>query len=182
MAIGSISNGDSGSSCRSKINQGLSLFDGLIGVIVAFGGSVAPSKWILCDGSAISRADYSELFSIIGTAYGAGNGTTTFNVPDLKGRIPVGKSNSGVFQSLGDAVGEETHTLIEDELPVIPSHAHGLNAGTNTVSVLSGGDYYVPDAMSGGASTLDEGGFGGGNSHNNIQPSLVVNYIIYSGV
>lgn len=181
MAIGSISNGDSGSSCRNKINQSLSLWDGLVGVILPYGGSSAPSKWALCDGSAISRADYSELFSIIGTAYGAGNGTTTFNVPDLKGRIPVGKSNSGVFQSLGDAVGEETHTLIEDELPIIPSHAHELNIGGNTVSVLSGGDYFVPDAL-GGISTLDEGGFGGGNSHNNIQPSLVVNYIIYSGV
>jgi len=181
MAIGSINNGESGSSCRSKINQGLSLFDGLVGVIVAFGGSTAPSKWTLCDGSAISRTVYSELFSIIGTTYGTGDGTTTFNVPDLRGRIPVGKSNSSVFQSLGGNVGEETHTLTEDELPVNNGHAHGLNFGNYTVSVGGGGDYLVQDA-SGGPFTLVGGGFGGGNSHNNIQPSLVVNYIIYSGV
>ena len=178
MAIGSISNGEAGSSCRTKINQSLSICDGLIGVILAFGGSSAPSKWVLCDGSAISRTTYSELFSVIGTTYGNGNGTTTFNIPDLRGKIPVGK-NSGTFNTLGGSVGAETHTLTEAQLPVVSNHNHEISASTSFVT--QGADVNV--FIDGGATaTSSAGGFGSGEAHNNIQPSLVVNYIIYAGV
>jgi microcystin-dependent protein len=60
------------------------------GTIVAFGGSAAPSGWLLCDGSAVSRTDFADLFTTIGTRWGIGDGTTTFNVPDLRGRLHGG--------------------------------------------------------------------------------------------
>jgi microcystin-dependent protein len=69
------------------------------GVLLPFAGSTAPTGWLLCAGQAISRATYAGLFAVIGTAYGAGDGTTTFNVPDLRGRIPAGKDNMGGYGS-----------------------------------------------------------------------------------
>lgn len=72
------------------------------GTILSFGGAAAPSGWLLCDGSAISRAAYSTLFGVIGTAYGAGDGSTTFNVPDLRGRVPVGKGTHTDVSTLGN--------------------------------------------------------------------------------
>jgi microcystin-dependent protein len=65
------------------------------GTLTAFAGSTAPSGWLVCDGAAISRATYSTLFGVIGTSYGAGDGSTTFNLPDLRGRVPVGLSATG---------------------------------------------------------------------------------------
>ena len=70
------------------------------GVIMAFAGSTAPSGYLICDGSAVSRSTYANLYAVIGTTYGAGNGSTTFNLPDLTGRVPVGK-NAGTFATLG---------------------------------------------------------------------------------
>jgi hypothetical protein len=61
------------------------------GMVAAYAGSSAPSGWLLCDGTAVSRTTYSALFAAIGTSYGAGDGSTTFNLPDLRGRVPVGK-------------------------------------------------------------------------------------------
>ena len=62
----------------------------LTGTVIMYAGSSAPTDWLICDGSAISRTTYSDLFSVIGTDYGVGNGTTTFNIPNLKGKVPVG--------------------------------------------------------------------------------------------
>lgn len=179
MAIGSISNGDSGSSCRDKINQGLSLWDGLIGAIIAYVGSSAPSKWAICNGDVVSRTTYSELFAIVGTTFGIGDGSTTFNLPDLRGRIPVGV-NGLTFSSLGTLVGEETHTLTEAELPVVAGHSHGyLSNGAGSYMMDGAGSF---DPLQSTLNTDVAGGFGSGNAHNNIQPSLGVNYIIYTGV
>lgn len=176
MAIGTISNSEAGLSCRTKLNQALSLWDGMAGVIMAFGGSSAPSKWALCDGSAISRTTYSELFGVVGTSYGSGNGTTTFNLPDLRGKVPAGL-NGATFSSLGTSVGAEQHTLSESE---IPSHTHGINLSSpDTFSTANNGaDFNVTTAFNSGATSSA----GSGTAHNNIQPSLVVNYIIYTGV
>jgi microcystin-dependent protein len=66
-----------------------------IGAILAYAGATAPSGWVLCDGSAISRTDYSTLFTAIGVSFGVGDGSTTFNVPDLRGRVLVGKDDMG---------------------------------------------------------------------------------------
>lgn len=74
------------------------------GALTMYGASSAPSGWLLCDGSAVSRATYSALFTAISTTYGVGDGSTTFNVPDMRGRVPVGVSPSG--KALVDALGD----------------------------------------------------------------------------
>lgn len=98
------------------------------GVIQMYGGSSAPTGWLLCDGTAVSRTTYASLFTAIGTNFGVGNGSTTFNLPDLRGRSPIGAgTGSGLTaRTLGTNYGAETHTLSTSELP---SHTH-----SNTVS------------------------------------------------
>lgn len=94
------------------------------GAITIFAGSTAPSGYLLCDGTAISRTTYSALFAITSTTYGVGNGSTTFNLPDLRTRVPVGKNASGTFATLGATGGAETHILNEAQMP---SHIHSVN-------------------------------------------------------
>ena len=91
---------------ENKFNTGQN--DAPAGAIVQFGGTTAPTNWLLCDGSAVSRAAWPSLYSAIGTTYGAGDGSTTFNVPDLRGRVAVGK-DSATFSTLGFSGGTETH-------------------------------------------------------------------------
>lgn len=96
-----------------------------IGFICMYGGTTAPNGFLVCDGSAVSRTTYSELFSSIGTSYGAGDGSTTFNLPDLTGKVVIGVSSS---YTLGDTGGEESHVLLDTELPAhvhtVPAHGH----------------------------------------------------------
>lgn len=100
------------------------------GVMKAYGGAAAPSGYLLCDGAAVSRATYVDLFTVIGTAYGAGDTSTTFNVPNLKGRIPPGLDAAiGDFDALGKTGGAKTVTLGVAE---IPSHTHVQNAHNHT--------------------------------------------------
>lgn len=95
------------------------------GIVMPFAGTTAPQGCLLCDGSAISRTTYAALFAVIGTTYGAGDGETTFNIPDLSGRVVIGVSNT---HSLGTTGGSETVTLTDDQLPahshVVPQHGH----------------------------------------------------------
>ena len=65
------------------------------GAVIPYAGSAAPAGWLLCGGQAVSRSDYAALFAIIGTTYGSGNGSTTFNVPDLRGRVVAGEDDMG---------------------------------------------------------------------------------------
>lgn len=97
------------------------------GVMAPFAGSTAPGGWLLCDGTAVSRAQYSDLFATIGVAWGNGDGTTTFNLPDLRGRVPVG-TNAGTFASLAATGGVESVTLSAAQSG-LPSHSHGVSAG-----------------------------------------------------
>lgn len=100
------------------------------GSITMFGASSAPTGWLLCDGSAVSRTTYAALFAVISDTYGVGNGTTTFNLPNLKGRVPVGlDSADSSFDVLGETGGAKTHTLTTSEMP---SHTHTQNAHTHT--------------------------------------------------
>lgn len=80
--------------------------------------NAAPTGWLICDGSAVSRATYSALFAIIGEIYGAGNGTTTFNLPDLRGRFPFGKAATGTGSTLADDFG------LIDHVHTGPAHTH----------------------------------------------------------
>jgi len=81
-----------------------------IGTIVAYGGASAPSDWLICDGSAVSRVTYANLFAVLGITYGAGDGVTTFNVPDLQQRFPLGKATAGTGSTLGATGGAIDHT------------------------------------------------------------------------
>ena len=83
-----------------------------VGCINLYAGSTAPTGWLICDGSAVSRTTYANLFSVIGTTYGTGNGSTTFNLPNLKGKVPVGLNSSDTdFNSVGKTGGGK-QTLI----------------------------------------------------------------------
>lgn len=97
----------------------------LAGSIFMFAGSTAPEGFLICDGSAVSRTTYSTLYDAIGDMYGSGDGSTTFNVPDLVGKVAIGVSSTYL---LGSSGGEETHVLTSTEMPThghtVPSHGH----------------------------------------------------------
>jgi microcystin-dependent protein len=100
------------------------------GAITMYGAASAPTGYLLCDGTAVSRVTYAALFTAISTTYGPGNGTTTFNLPNLKGKVPVGlDSADATFDALGDTGGAKTHTLTSSEMP---SHTHTQTAHTHT--------------------------------------------------
>lgn len=107
------------------------------GIISLFAGPSAPRGYLVCDGSAVSRDTYSALFSVIGTTYGAGDGSTTFNLPDLSGRVAIGASTS---HAMGTTGGEETHVLTSGELAAhsheVPQHGHAdtISASTPALS------------------------------------------------
>lgn len=144
-----------------------------IGAITQFSGDTAPTNWLFCNGQAISRTEYSELFAIIGTHYGEGDGSTTFNLPDFIGRVPVGLDAEDTdFDALGDFGGEKTHTLTVNE---IPSHNHTFNFKSSGTQPLEGnhGAYLLA-----GTSDTAIASTGGNQPHNIMQPYLVTNFII----
>jgi microcystin-dependent protein len=143
-----------------------------IGAIVPFAGGLLPSGWLVCDGSSLLRADYTALFSAIGTVWGSSD-SAHFNIPDLRGQTLVGQglAGSGTTYSLGGQGGEETHTLT---VPEIPAHDHSYTApllvGTITPPPL--------DAAAPNPFPATTGSTGGGGAHENRQPYQVVNYAI----
>lgn len=162
------------------------------GTLAYFAGDVStngpPTGWLLCDGSAVSRATYSTLFDTIGVAYGPGNGTTTFNLPDMRGRVAIGLDNMGGSSAnvvvaaaadiLGGSLGTETHTLVTGELP---PHTHTYD--DQYVAGTTGGAFVGPTTTN-LTSTLDQqlarttGSTGGNLAHNNVQPTIVMNVIV----
>lgn len=169
------------------------------GSVITWSGATAPPNWLLCDGTAVSRRTYASLFGVIGTTYGAGDGSTTFNLPDLRGRVPVGK-NGGTFGSLGSTGGAETHTLTTAQMPshnhggstsTTGAHSHSLNGkvnisqngyGQNSPINGNAGNFADGSALSAGDHSHTISSQGGGAAHNNLQPYQVVNYIIKTTV
>jgi len=155
------------------------------GAILQFAGSSAPANWLLCDGALVSRTTYANLFTAIGTQYGAGDGATTFKLPDLRGRVPVGVGQATGTDANGQAFtnrilaatgGGETHTLTEAELP-----AHDHNISLFDSSAPTGNNFRVAatddinDPRNPATTTQNAGG---NQAHNIMQPFLVVNHII----
>lgn len=139
------------------------------GAVVFFARATAPAGWLVCDGSAVSRSDYSRLFAAIETTFGSGDGSTTFNVPDIKGRVVAGRSaGDASFDTLGETGGAKTHTLSTSE---IPSHSHGITDRTATPTPGSGMTVYATRV---GAATESTAVAGGGGAHNNLQPYIVL--------
>jgi microcystin-dependent protein len=143
-----------------------------IGVILPYTSTTPPPTWMVCDGSAISRTTYPALFAICGTTFGAGDGSTTFNLPDLRGRVGVGAGQGAGLtnRALAAKGGEEAHQLV---LAEIPSHTHGYlritTPGTSTAYTGGSGPFTDPYP------TTSAGGDG---SHNTMPPFVVVAYII----
>ena len=125
-----------------------------IGIVLPFAGSTAPSGWALCYGQAISRSSYSGLYGVIGTQYGSGDGSTTFNLPDLRGRVTAGRDNMG-----GTAASRLTST----------------NLGSNPGSLGAAGG---SETLTATAASLSGSGTNVTTSAVNIQPTIILNYII----
>ena len=157
------------------------------GFIYPLASATIPDGFLLCDGAAYKRTEYPELFAAIGTIYGAGDGETTFNVPNLSTRVPVGVGDD---YYLGATGGEAEHTLTIDE---IPQHRHSIynEFGRLRFGVTYGADKGQPDGDKAynlvNSTEVAEGdrlmaaNVGNDKPHNNMQPYTVVNYIISTG-
>ncbi len=167
------------------------------GVVSAFAGTAAPTGYLLCYGQTINRSQYADLFAAIGTTYGAGDGSTTFVLPDLRGRVIAGQDDMGGTSanrllgvvgsvdgdSLGATGGNETHTLTTAEMP---AHSHtgvvqqredfNPTTGSTTQTPLGFGDTRGGSRASASPLTIDN--TGGGGAHPNVQPTMILNYII----
>ena len=181
-----------------------------VGGIIPFAGSTAPGGWLICDGSAKSRTTYARLFAVISTTYGTGDGSTTFNLPDLGGRTPAGKeatatrltSGAGGVDggTLGAVGGAQTHTLTAAESAVLsytstvtdPGHTHTVGINPNTSGLNQSGlhvDYYdgnpsggflITSSSATGITVATASSNAGGGAHTSVQPTIVLNYIIYA--
>jgi microcystin-dependent protein len=163
--------------------------DPYLGEVRLFAGNFAPVGWHLCDGMLLAIAENDALFNLIGTTYG-GDGISTFAVPDLRSRVPVGQGNGPGLsaRTLGDQYGTESVTLTTQQIPA-HSHAFVATAGAATVPnpqnalfANTGGDnLYVPSPNNPEPKALSQQTVtttGGSQPHNNIMRSVGMNYII----
>jgi microcystin-dependent protein len=200
-----------------------------VGVIQMFAGSVAPTGWLICDGSSVSRKTYSDLFKVIGTTYGVGNSNDLFTLPDMRGRVPmgVGQGVGLTARTLAATTGVETVALSTSEMPLHnhtasdSGHSHTTSVGNETadhshtpncdginlargaygfsatgggyqgILIIRGNDTGSQTSTTGrsavhqhavtvntGYSSISVGNSGSGSAHNNMQPSIAINFII----
>jgi|SRR4051812_5314480 len=151
-----------------------------VGEVRLFGGEDAPDGWAACDGQMLDPAQYPQLFQLIGARYG-GDGQTTFALPDLRGRLPV---HEGGDLALGDSVGAERHTLTTEEMA---EHTHSVVASsqnantsmpTNALLAAASNLYNRPSSTLTSLHPSTVTTAGGGQSHENRQPYLVLNWCI----
>lgn len=173
-----------------------------VGAILPYGGNEPPEGWLMCDGTNVSRLGYSRLFAVFGTTFGQGDGETTFSLPDFRGRSPMGDGQGPELslRTLGQTLGEETHTLSVQEMPAHThddkGHAHEPQMKQFVEANLWNWEvgfsvYGVPYHRGGklpvGASAVnttatrlavaDIQPSGGGEAHNVISPMLVVSFV-----
>lgn len=166
------------------------------GTVVMYGSQTPPAGWLNCDGAAVSRTAFATLYGVIRTTFGVGDGSTTFNLPDYRGNIPVGMGGVGTSvlgNAIGNTGGEATHTLASDK-STLPSHGHtdaighdhqetytttaGSTDWTLTPIANQNSPFSYVTGMNTSAATPVYNNTGGGGAHNNVQPSLTVNFII----
>lgn len=158
-----------------------------VGEIRIFAGNFPPVDWAFCNGQLMSVSEYGTLFNLIGTTYG-GDGDSTFALPDLQGRVPIHQARSGVLTQsymLGDAGGVESVILTTQQ---IPSHSHALLASTGGGSADRGAGRVIASSPVTAAYTRETpstplapsavDGTGGSQPHDNMGPTVAVNYII----
>ena len=142
----------------------------------------APAGWLLCDGSAVSRSTYEGLFTAISTTYGAGDGTTTFNVPNLKGRVPAGvDSGQTEFDTLGDTGGAKTHThpLSDAGQAQISGEGGFIYTGRTYTSFTAARKNGVSsDARDASSRTVSAPLQGATDSSSTLPPYIALNYIV----
>jgi microcystin-dependent protein len=154
-----------------------------VGEILLVPYNFAPHGWAFCQGQLMSISQNTALFSLLGTLYG-GDGSTTFALPDLRGRSPVGMGQGPGLQSyvIGQSGGEETVTLTLNQ---IPTHTHPAFGSKNTVTTASptnavwATETRLNIYSSSGGTTMAPSGLAGGNQpHDNMSPYLTLNYVI----
>jgi microcystin-dependent protein len=156
-----------------------------IGQIKIFAGNFAPNGWVFCDGRLLPIAENDALFALIGTTYG-GDGQVTFGVPDLRGRLALNQGQGAGLSNylIGQALGSETVTLTQNQLP---AHSHSVLGNNATVgTVPNGATWALNSAILGyGTSAALQSmnpasviASGGNQPHSNIMPYLAVNFIL----
>lgn len=145
---------------------------GPVGSITMYAAAAPPAGWLVCDGSSVSRVDYADLFGVLGEMYGAGDGTTTFGLPDLRSRFPVG---AGTYAALGSDEGaaESARDTLHDH------SASGLSTSSTSLNIRS--DYVAggnTNATNDGAHSHNVTGRTGGSGGAGVFPHLALNFII----
>jgi microcystin-dependent protein len=148
-----------------------------VGAVQDYAGTTAPSGWLICDGSQVSRVTYKSLFDVIGVAFGVGDGSTTFNIPDARQKFILGKAASGTGATLGSSGGaiDHTHTM--------GAHTHSIGSGGSHSHTVNSHAHSGPSHSHSFSGTTDDGSgsAGGATSGADIFPSLSNHTHAYSG-